>query len=153
MLRGDIHNISPRFLPKDIFDKLGGFDENLVAAEDYEIYNKMRAMKLKVGRIDSEEIHLGEPSSIIDIIKKHYFYGKTLSGSRDWSRPASTSAELTFWQKSPIKFAYLKNWYKFILRFDLALGLFVYNFVRYISAGFGFLAGKLSTKSVEDKSF
>ena len=40
-LRYDRDNISPRFLPKKGFEKVGGFDEDMIAGEDYDIYNRL----------------------------------------------------------------------------------------------------------------
>ncbi|MBN1916257.1 glycosyltransferase [Candidatus Dojkabacteria bacterium] len=150
-LEYDTHNISPRFLTKKAFEKVEGFDEALIAAEDYDIYNRLREADFRLGFITEKELHLGEPRTIKDIINKYYFYGKTMVGEK--RRSGGKLAELTFAQKSPIKPAYLRKFYRFILRPDLALGVLFYNSLRFSVAGIGYLMGKLKKKEDKDRVF
>lgn len=137
LLKYDRDNISPRFLKKSAFESVNGFNAKLVAGEDYDIYNRLLAKNFKLGFIDAEEMHLGEPKNIREIISKHYYYGQTLGNVE-----SEDEAVITFWQKSPIKKAYIKYFYKFILKPHLAFGLVIYNFVRYAAAIGGYLRQK-----------
>jgi len=138
----DTYNISPRFLTKKAFEKVSGFDEELVAGEDYDIYNRLKAERFKLGFITEKELHLGEPKTLKEVINKHFYYGKTLASSRK-AGGKSKLAKLTFAQKSPVKPAYIRKFYRFLFRPDLTLGLIFYNIVRFTAGGIGYLAGML----------
>ena len=129
--RGRLNNTSARFFDKNTISKLGGFDENLVACEDYDLQNKMLANGLKIGFIDSGEIHLGEPKTILDVIKGHFYYGATLKFFYK-KNPNRARKQLNF-----IRPGYLNNLSKFIKNPILTLGFLFYQSVRYASAGVG----------------
>ena len=141
MFIGDKHNISPRFLFKSQFKKIGGFDEDMIAGEDYDIYNRLRGQGYtKIGYTENYEVHLGEPKTLFEVMRKHYFYGKTLAKHNKLKK-------IKVVQQSPIKIAYLKNILNIILQPDMAIGLLVYNLFRYISAVIGWLSVKIITKN------
>jgi glycosyltransferase involved in cell wall biosynthesis len=71
-------NVAVTFLSRSAFLMLGGFDEELVAGEDYDLHNRFVARGLRYGRIDAKELHLGEPLRLLDVAKKHYYYGRTI---------------------------------------------------------------------------
>jgi len=128
-------NIAVRFLKKEAFNKINGFDETLIACEDYDFHNRIKELGYKFAYVDVEEKHLGEPKSIIDIAKKHYYYGKKIS-------KFINKKNNSVWQLCPLREAYFKNWKKFIRHPMLAAGFIVYQFVRYGSAVCGYLFGK-----------
>jgi glycosyltransferase involved in cell wall biosynthesis len=133
-------NIAARFFRKDVFDSIGGFDESLVSGEDYDFHNRLLKKKFKVGRINAQETHIGEPKSLWEVAKKHYYYGKTLVkfiGKKEYRGIK---------QLSPVRPAFIKNWKKFIKYPILTLGFIIYQFVRYASAGLGYLVESLSGK-------
>ncbi|MFQ5493655.1 MAG: glycosyltransferase family 2 protein [Candidatus Dojkabacteria bacterium] len=148
MFRGDKHSVSPRFLPKRIFNSVSGFNEQLVAAEDYDIYNRLRERGYRMGHTKSQEVHIGEPRTLRDIINKHYFYGKTVASSKQ----GGSKPKLTLWQSLPIKPAYFRNLPRFILHPVLTLGFTFYQVVRFGAAASGFIAGKIKG-SFKDRTF
>jgi len=135
--RDDELNIAARFFRKDVFEAVGGFNESLVAAEDYDLHNRLLEKGFKIGRIQAQEIHIGEPKSLSEIVKKHYYYGKTI-GEFIKANPQKGVKQL-----SPIRPAFIKNWKEFAKHPTLALGFVVYQIVRYFSAGLGFLVSKV----------
>ncbi|ENN96229.1 glycosyl transferase family protein [Methanocaldococcus villosus KIN24-T80] len=130
-------NVAARFIRKDAFENVGGFDENLVAAEDYDLHNRLLRAGYKIGRIKSKEIHIGEPKSLWEIIKKHYYYGKTLPKFVEKNKGRGIK------QLSPIRPAYLKHWKKFVKHPVLTLGFIIYQISRYGAAGIGYIVGKM----------
>ncbi len=129
----DLNHNAARFIRRDIFLKLSGFNEEMVAGEDYDLQNRLIKNNYKIGFIKSEELHLGEPKSIIDIMKKQYYYGKTLN-----SFLKSNKLE-GFIQVSPFRGSLFKNWKNFVIHPILTIGFFIYEFTIYISALFGFI--------------
>ncbi|MEM2897535.1 MAG: glycosyltransferase [Candidatus Bathyarchaeia archaeon] len=130
-------NVAARFFRKDVFNAVGGFDEELVAAEDYDLHNKLLKAGFKIGRIKAKEIHIGEPKTLWEIAKKHYYYGKTLH------KFLKKNGRRGVKQLSPLRLSFIRNWRKFVKQPVLTLGFIVYQFTRYFSAGLGFLVGKL----------
>jgi glycosyltransferase involved in cell wall biosynthesis len=135
--KDDELNIAARFFKKEVFEAISGFNESLVAAEDYDFHNRLLEMGFKVGRIKSQEVHIGEPKSLWEIAKKHYYYGKTIA---EFIR---TNPRKGIKQLSPIRPAFIRHWKKFVRHPILTLGFIIYQFVRYFSAGLGFLVSKV----------
>jgi len=130
---GDELNVAARFFGKDVFEKVGGFDERLVAAEDYDLHNRLLKHGFKIGYIKSKEIHIGEPRSLVEIARKHYYYGKTLKRFLD------ANLERGIKQISPLRPAFIRNRKNFAKHPTLTMGFVVYQIVRYFAAGLGFL--------------
>ena len=133
-------NVAARFVRKDVFEAIGGFDEELIAGEDYDFHNRLLKAGYKVGRIKAKETHIGEPKSIWEIAKKHYYYGKTLPNF------LKKNKERGIRQLSPIRPSYLRHWKKFVRQPVLTVGFVIYQIVRYMSAGTGYLVGKVKNK-------
>jgi len=127
-------NVAARFVKKEVFESIGGFDEELVIGEDYDFHNRLLKAGYKVGRIKAKEVHIGEPKSIWEIAK-NYYYGKTLPKFLKKNKKRGIK------QLSPIRPAYLKHWKEFVKHPILTLGFIAYQVVRYASAGLGFLVG------------
>jgi len=138
--RDDELNVAARFLRKNIFDAVGGFDENLVACEDYDLHNRLLKAGFKIGRISAQEVHIGEPKSLSEIAKKFYYYGKTL--------PEFTkkNPDKAMRQLNPFRPAFIRHRKEFVKHPILMLGLIIYQFVRYSAGGLGFLIGNMSCK-------
>ncbi|MBO8161809.1 MAG: glycosyltransferase [Thermosipho sp. (in: Bacteria)] len=130
-------NVAARFIRKDVLMNIGGFDEELVAGEDYDLHNRLLRAGYKIGKVSSKEIHIGEPKNLCEIIKKHYYYGKTLPKFIEKNKDRGIK------QLNPIRPAYLKHWKKFARHPILTLGFIVYQVVRYTSAGMGYVVGRV----------
>ncbi len=132
-------NVAARFIRKDVVESVGGFDEDLIAGEDYDLHNRLLNAGYKIGRISAKEIHVGEPKTLWEIIRKHYYYGKTLPRFIEKNKGKGIK------QLSPIRPAYLRHWRKFVRHPILTLGFIVYQVTRYISAGAGYIVGRIKT--------
>jgi len=135
--KNDELNVAARFFKKEVFEAIGGFNESLVAGEDYDFHNRLLEKGIKVGRIQAQEIHIGEPKSLWEIARKHYYYGKTIEEF------IKTNPQKGIKQLSPIRLAFIKHWKEFARHPILTLGFIVYQAVRYFSAGLGFLVSKV----------
>lgn len=137
----DLH-VGARFLKRAVFDALGGFDETLVAAEDYDLQNRLVSNKYKIGRILSEEVHIGEPRQLREIVVKHYYYGKSINGY------IQKNPELYSKQLSPFRACYVKNINSFFVSPKLTIGFIIYQFVRYFSTAIGIVTTKIFPNKV-----
>lgn len=143
MYRDDDLNVAARFIRKELFSKIGYFDETLVAAEDYDLHNRIIAANYRVGKIEAKETHIGEPKTLKEIIRKHYYYGTTLPAFLAKNRERGMK------QLSPLRPAYAKNWKLFLAHPLLSLGFLIYQIVRYSSAAWGY---SMATRSYDRRS-
>ncbi len=137
----DILRNAANFYRKDVFLEIGGYDENLVAGEDYDIQNRLLKKGYKHCFAESEGIHLGEPVSIIEIAKKNYKYGKT---TIFFLRKAKKEG---LKQVNPIRTPLLKCWKKFLKHPVLTLGFFIYYLTVYLFHIIGMISGILHLRS------
>jgi len=133
---GDDLNVAVRFIKKMVFLQVNGFDEKLIAAEDYDLHNRILNYSYKIGEIKAKELHLGEPKTLSEIVAKHYYYGKNI---RNFLKSNQKRGKR---QVSPIRLALFINWRKFFDQPLLALGFLIYQSVRYFSAFLGYLASQ-----------
>jgi len=132
-------NVAARFIRKEVFEKIGGFNERLVAAEDYDLHNRLLRHGFKIGHVKAKEIHVGEPRSLLEIARKHYYYGRTVKNFLDANYGRGMM------QLSPFRPAFLRNWKSFAKNPVLTMGFVVYQIVRYFSAGLGLLVEEISS--------
>ena len=126
-------NVAARFFSKETFERVGGFNEELVAAEDYDLHNRLLRYKVRIAHIKSKEIHIDEPRNLSEIAGSYFYYGRTVR------RFLHINSKRGIKQISPIRPRILKNYGKFVRHPILAAGFIVYQIVRYLSAGLGFL--------------
>lgn len=137
MYDGSALHSGARFFRREAFDAIGGFDETLVAGEDYDISNRLARAGRDVGWIDASETHVGEPSTLREIAAKSYFYGTVFwpflrkSGARGLA------------QVGPIRVAYAKHWRDFCRHPVLAAGFAVMQAVKYVSGAAGLAVGAM----------
>ena len=136
MYDSDNLNIAVRFIRRDVFVSVGGFDVKLVYGEDYDLHNRI-IDKYKIGKINGKEIHLGEYKSIKEVAKVNYYYGKTATLFLKKNRSRGLK------QISPLRKAYLRNYKQFMRHPHLSAGFVVYQVVRYTSGGIGLLVNKI----------
>jgi glycosyltransferase involved in cell wall biosynthesis len=78
MLVDDMVNVAPRFIDREVFLKIGGYDETIVAWEDYDLHNRLLESRCRVSSLqDSALWHLGEASSLGEVVVRMIKYGKT----------------------------------------------------------------------------
>jgi glycosyltransferase involved in cell wall biosynthesis len=137
MYKYDITHSSARFVRKEVFQKIGGFDEKITAGEDYDFQNKLSKGGFKTGFIDAEVLHLGEPTSFWKHMKKYYEYGKDFVNYANDNKDES-SKQLGFFRS-----VYLKNWKKFIKNPVMGILFIFYSFFKFSFGGAGYFVGKI----------
>jgi glycosyltransferase involved in cell wall biosynthesis len=127
--------IAVRFVRKDAFLSVGGFDTRMISGEDYDLHNRI-IKKFDIGRIRAKEVHLGEYKSLGEVVKVNYFYGKNTGLFLRIHKSRGLR------QVSPFRKVYLRNYKKFLRHPVLGTGFVVYQIVKYSSAAIGLLVGK-----------
>jgi len=69
---------SVRFMRKDVFLKVNGFDEELEAGEDWDLHARIEDNGYKIGKIVSKLKHHEGQTSLKQIVQKRLYYGKTI---------------------------------------------------------------------------
>ena len=111
---------SARFFTKDVWEKLGGFNEKTLAMEE-DFQNRLDIGHYRTTWIKSREYHLHEDDSLWKIFKKAFYYGKNIDFEIKRHKPNRVS---------------LKPFYKHPF---LLVGIIIYKAVQYIGGGLGWL--------------
>ncbi len=135
----DETNVAVRFIKRDIFISLGGFDSRLSFGEDYDLHNRI-IEKYRIGKINAKEMHLGEYKTLLEVAKRNYYYGKFVR--RFLKRNKSRGLK----QLNPFRGSYFSNIDKFVKNPDLTIGFIVYQIVRYVSGVLGLLSSIITGK-------
>lgn len=135
--KNDELNVSARFWIKEVFKVVGGFDETLVAGDDYDLHNRLVKSGFKIGRIEAGEIHIGEPKTLAEVAQKHYYYGKNIG------RFVRKNPKKALSQLSPLRASYVKNVSNFFSNPLLIVGFAIYEVVRYVATAIGIVAARL----------
>lgn len=74
----EVYFEAPRFLKKEVFEFVVGYNENLVIGEDFELAQRLRNAGFSIGRCEAVIRHHEENVSLKRLTAKLYYYGKTL---------------------------------------------------------------------------
>lgn len=143
--KGNVLFSGAGFFKRDVFEELGGYNENIVFDDCYELNYRLRNANYSIGIISSQELHLGEPKTLLEIAKKQYYYGLTM---KEFFKACSNKNNTL--QLNPIREPLIKNWKKFLYNPHLTIGFIIYDIVQYSSSLLGlFIASVLGKKSAE----
>jgi glycosyltransferase involved in cell wall biosynthesis len=134
--KDDELNVAARFWKREVFVAVGGFCETLVAGEDYDLHNRLLEKSFNIGRIRAEEIHIGEPKTLAEIIRKHFYYGKNIG------RFIKENPKKSLRQLSPLRMSYFKSFSKSFREPMLLTGFAIYQVVRYVATAIGMISAK-----------
>lgn len=129
-----------RFFKRQVINSIGGFNASLTSGEDYDVYNRLLSKSFKIGQIDSQETHIGEPKSILDVIRKQYRYGLSI---KEFFKYHPKNG---FVQVSPFRKELIQNWKRFFKHPILTIGFIFYEIVVYLSATVGFFVSILKSQ-------
>jgi radical SAM protein with 4Fe4S-binding SPASM domain len=125
---GDREVTSPRFFRRDKFLNIGGFDENLLVAEDLDLFMRMKQAGFKTGHTNLRFNHY-EGGNLKDVWRKSFYYGTTAQNFLKKNPKRGLKIYLLY---HPL--AYLKNW-KYFLKHPL------YGSASIVRKGVTYIAG------------
>lgn len=135
---GDQTMEAARFFKREVFENVGGYDENMVAYEEHDLHNRLVQQGYKIARITGvKELHIGEPRTLWEIIRKHYYYGQTI-GLYIHEYPKRAIAQL-----SPVRPSFIRHWRTFATHPILTGGFVVYQTTRYTAAAAGYMWSRM----------
>lgn len=133
---GDSLIETARFLKKDVFFAIGGWDEDLVAGEDYDLQVRLNKGGYRTCRVEGcTEKHLGEPTSLGEIWGKNFYYGRTFVNYLA-KNPAHGTKQLF-----PVRASFIRRFDVFLKHPLLFAGLLVIKTVQYTAGFLGLLVG------------
>lgn len=121
---------SARFFKKSVWEKLGGFDEEIIALEE-DFQHRLDSNGYKTAWIKAREYHLHEDDSLIKIFKKAFYYGK-------YQKAYLKKHKARGYKQLSLNRVNLKP---FLRHPKLLIGLVIYKFVQYLGGGLGLLCG------------
>ncbi|MBU1110110.1 glycosyltransferase [Patescibacteria group bacterium] len=136
--QGEAHLNAARFVKKKAFALIGGYDNNLISAEDYDLDDRLQSAGFKIGTTDVRLKHWAN-NNLIEMIKKKYYYGKILH------KYVSKNPRSAYQRFNPLRAAYFKKVNLLLAQPHLALGLIVLKLVDYLAGGAGILVGTSRT--------
>lgn len=131
--------VAVRFFTKRAWQEVGGMDEGLYGPEDYDFHNRFVQTGFRWGRIKAIERHLGEPKTLWDIYRKHYWYGKQMLF---YFKKYPSVSLLQF---NPIRSSYFRHYEIFLKHPVLSLGLLIMIAIKFFAGGLGFLTAFLTS--------
>lgn len=141
MYKYDLLHSSARFIRKDVYKKIGGFNTEITAGEDYDFQTKLNRGGYKTGFIEAEALHLGEPTSFIKYLLKCYGYGKDAANYQK-ENPGEFNGQLKF-----KLLVWVYHWRRFVRHPLRGLGLLVYYLFKFSFAGMGLIRGRLEMRT------
>ncbi len=131
----DRNIVAVRFMKRDVFKNVGMYDESLVAAEDYDLHNRIVEAGYRWIHVDAVEYHIGEPRSILEVWKKNFYYGRTI---RRYIAKHPERAKKQFVLFRP---GFLKIFKDNRSKPGLLISFLFYLFVKNLAGAVGMLAG------------
>lgn len=125
-------NESCRFFVKKDADAVGGYDPNLVGAEDSDFHFKIAELG-KIKKIKSIIYHDEGVTDFWGRVKKKYQYSKSFKNYLK-KRPRIAAAQL-----SPFKLAYLKHFRELVKKPHIAAGMVILRGAEVFAGGLGIL--------------
>jgi glycosyltransferase involved in cell wall biosynthesis len=131
---------SARFFRKDLIEKVGGYEENIIFFEESTLPQKIEQLGYNVRvRIHNEILH-HENILISSWMKKKYYYGKT---AHEYKIKYN---QYTFQQMSIIhRFSIFLNDKRFFSKPLTAIGVLILKCFEYFAVGLGYIVGRKKT--------
>lgn len=127
---GDDKIEAARFFKNSVFRKLGGYSENMISGEDWDLTNRTRAAEYKIGRVDSLIHHNEGKLSLIRDLRKKYYYAKNSKSYIEKNVKKPSDIALFIFRP-----AYFRNWRKLVQDPIHFLGFIVMKVLEFFVGG------------------
>lgn len=137
---GDNSMESPRFLKVSVWKLLNGLDPKMGGYLDWDLSNRLRERKFKIGRINSAVYHYEGRLRLAKLMRKKYIHGKMTSAYFAKQKGKLFTSE-TLSRFSLIRRSYIKNFRGLLANPQVGLGLIVMILSEYVAAIIGVISG------------
>ena len=140
---GDSMFEAARFFRREVFKRLGGYDEELTGFEDFDLQARLEKRGCKVTHINSRVLHHEGELKLRDHLQKKCYYVRT--GVKYFSKHPDR-AKIQF---LPIRRSYIRHFWMLVKNPAYAVGLAILKVCEYAVGMFGYLSkyGKKETQS------
>lgn len=138
-LAGDESVESARFFPKNLFQKVGGYDTNITGPEDWDLPERIIDLGYQNARIKSKIKHFEKIPNLFSLLKKKYYYGLKSHVYLEKNNISVVSAKTIYFLR-PV---FYKNWQKLFSKPLLSLAMLFMLFCEQFAGGLGYLKGKI----------
>ncbi len=138
MYVGDDTIESARFFKTSVYKSVGGHNEKMVLSEDKDLDLRVRKSGFNVGRINEPIYHNEGNFSILNTVRKKFFYGRTAS-----ILMLTNPAYSLKYGNIVFRPAFFRNWKKLLSHPVLALGVFVMKSLETLSGLLGMVTSKI----------
>jgi len=133
---GDETIEAARFFKREVFFKVKGYDENLIAAEDWDLAQRVKKAGFSFSRINSLIKHHEGRLSLIGTLRKKYTYGKTINRYIEKHRKESKK------QFVLIRPAFLRNYKQLLKNPIIMIGLMIMKICEFGAGAVGMILNK-----------
>ncbi len=139
-----------RFFRKNAYESIGGFDETMIGAEDFDIHNRIISTfgPQTIGAIPAPILHNEGNLSFHTLMKKKFYYGRSIA---KYKRKAHN---LNFYKKQSNIFSrftlFLSQPEQIFLHPLLFLGTCCMKIAEFISGGIGYIVNKQYPRTPEN---
>lgn len=135
---GDTTIEAARFFEKKAFWEIGGYDESITGPEDWDLPQRIR-QKFQIGRINAFILHDEGNLSLVNLMKKKYYYAQKISHYLR-KHPISVTGEQILYLLRP---AFYRNWKKLMKNPILTCGMIIMLSAEQIAGLGGFIQGEI----------
>jgi glycosyltransferase involved in cell wall biosynthesis len=136
MYKFSLDHSAARFISRDAFFTIGGYNENLTAGEDYDFQNRITALGFQTLFCHAEAVHLDEPLRLSLLLRKYFAYG------RDFPKFNQQNAERSKTQLAFFRKDFFRHWKTLMGHPFLTVQLSIYHSLKYLAGGLGYVSTK-----------
>lgn len=137
--KGDPITDAARFFRREVFEKVGGYDETITGPEDWDLPETIRELGYKDGRITEKIYHKERATSLLVLFKKKFYYGLYVHKYLEKHNIPIVSPKTVYFLR-PL---FYKSWRRLLSRPLLALGMIIMLFIQTLGGGLGYLIGRI----------
>lgn len=137
--KGDPITDAARFFSREIFYKVGGYDETITGPEDWDLPDRIRERGFKIGRSREKIYHHEHNISLRSLFRKKFYYG--LNAHRYLKKHnIPLMGPKTIYFLRPL---FYKNWKRLVVHPILLLAMVCMLFVETVGGGLGYVVGRI----------
>ena len=131
--------VCPRFFKKEVFEEIGGYDENIEAGEDWDIRERLKDEGFTMKQIVELTMHNEGRVSLLNRVKKKYRYGLMIEKYIKKNKHQDIIKK----QFPLFRVAYYKNWKLLMSQPIYASGFLLMKFLETLAVTLAFIINKL----------
>lgn len=137
--KGDPITDAARFFSKQVFMKVGRYDEAITGPEDWDLPDRIKKAGFRIGRSTEKIYHHEQRISLIALFKKKFYYG--LNAHKYLSKhniPVVSPKTIYF-----LRPLFYQNWMRLVKYPFLSLAMICMLFIELVGGGLGYVVGRI----------